>query len=303
VTMTEPAAGTRRRARRIHRHRAGTRLAQRARRHRPGCRRRARALAPEGPPPDRPPLLRAAVTADDHEVWLIAGTWADTLLHDHGSSAANGRRRVQDLQGIRSFLTSHPARSRPIVRAGLRAQPGQRRARAGHEHPRLHAPADDHDVLRRSAGRGRPHPLPPGAVARAGGAPVTADELYEHFLIDCELDACMATSRIRLALSTVQLFVTRCLMNLERDVAAAIPVPRRARVAARPPRRLSTRRALGPEQEVVLMCSEGYPPRSRPTCCSTSWARPTSPTCAVASRRGRRPDCPGSATPSRLPVQ
>jgi hypothetical protein len=49
----------------------------------------------------------------------------------------------------------------------------------------------------------------------------TADKLYEHFLIDCEMDACMATSRIRLALSTVQLFVTRCLMNLEHDVAAS----------------------------------------------------------------------------------
>lgn len=43
----------------------------------------------------------------------------------------------------------------------------------------------------------------------------TADQLYEHFLIDVEMDACMKTSRIRLALSTVQLFVTRCLMNLE----------------------------------------------------------------------------------------
>jgi hypothetical protein len=43
----------------------------------------------------------------------------------------------------------------------------------------------------------------------------TADELYEHFLLDVEMDACMQTSRMRLALSTVQLFVTRCLMNLE----------------------------------------------------------------------------------------
>lgn len=43
----------------------------------------------------------------------------------------------------------------------------------------------------------------------------TADKLYEHFLIDVEMDACMKTSRIRLALSAVQLFITRCLMNLE----------------------------------------------------------------------------------------
>ena len=48
----------------------------------------------------------------------------------------------------------------------------------------------------------------------------TADKLYEHFLVDVQMDACMQTSRIRLALSTVQLFVTRCLMNLERDVSS-----------------------------------------------------------------------------------
>ncbi|CUI02904.1 hypothetical protein BN2497_585 [Janthinobacterium sp. CG23_2] len=47
----------------------------------------------------------------------------------------------------------------------------------------------------------------------------TADKLYEHFLIDVEMDACMLTSRIRLALSTVQLFVMRCLMNLEKGVS------------------------------------------------------------------------------------
>jgi Neuraminidase-like domain/Salmonella virulence plasmid 28.1kDa A protein len=49
----------------------------------------------------------------------------------------------------------------------------------------------------------------------------TADKLYEYFLVDVAMDACMKTSRIRLALSTVQLFITRCLMNLEPDVAAS----------------------------------------------------------------------------------
>lgn len=46
----------------------------------------------------------------------------------------------------------------------------------------------------------------------------TADKLYEYFLVDVSMDACMKTSRIRLALSTVQLFIQRCLMNLEPDV-------------------------------------------------------------------------------------
>jgi hypothetical protein len=48
---------------------------------------------------------------------------------------------------------------------------------------------------------------------------VTPDHLYEHFLVDVQMDACMQTSRIRLALSTVQLFVNRCLMNLELPVS------------------------------------------------------------------------------------
>lgn len=47
------------------------------------------------------------------------------------------------------------------------------------------------------------------------------DKLYEYFLIDVEMDACMKTSRIRLALSTVQLFIQRCLMNLEPTVDPA----------------------------------------------------------------------------------
>lgn len=46
----------------------------------------------------------------------------------------------------------------------------------------------------------------------------TPNKLYEHFLIDVEMDACMKTSRIRMALSTVQLFIQRCLMSLEPDV-------------------------------------------------------------------------------------
>jgi hypothetical protein len=49
----------------------------------------------------------------------------------------------------------------------------------------------------------------------------TANKLYEYFLIDVEMDACLQTSRIRQALSTVQLFITRCLMNLEPDVDAS----------------------------------------------------------------------------------
>jgi len=45
--------------------------------------------------------------------------------------------------------------------------------------------------------------------------------LYSYFLIDVEMDACMQTSRIKQAISSVQLFIQRCLMNLEAKVSPA----------------------------------------------------------------------------------
>ena len=45
-----------------------------------------------------------------------------------------------------------------------------------------------------------------------------AESLYEYFLIDVQMGACMDTSRVRQAMSSVQLFVTRCLLNLERQL-------------------------------------------------------------------------------------
>jgi hypothetical protein len=47
-----------------------------------------------------------------------------------------------------------------------------------------------------------------------------ADGIYEHYLIDVQMCPCMITSRIKQAIGSVQLFVQRCLMNLEPDVAA-----------------------------------------------------------------------------------
>lgn len=43
----------------------------------------------------------------------------------------------------------------------------------------------------------------------------TPEKLFEYFLIDVEMDACMLTSRVKQALSTTQLFIQRCLLNLE----------------------------------------------------------------------------------------
>jgi hypothetical protein len=44
---------------------------------------------------------------------------------------------------------------------------------------------------------------------------IDADSLFEFFLIDVQMGACMETSRIKQAISSVQLFIQRCLLGLE----------------------------------------------------------------------------------------
>jgi hypothetical protein len=46
---------------------------------------------------------------------------------------------------------------------------------------------------------------------------IDADSLFEFFLIDVQMGACLQTSRIKQAISSVQLFIDRALMNLEQD--------------------------------------------------------------------------------------
>jgi hypothetical protein len=46
-----------------------------------------------------------------------------------------------------------------------------------------------------------------------------SNRLFEYFLIDVDMSPCMMTSRIKQAISSVQLFVQRCLMNLETGVS------------------------------------------------------------------------------------
>ena len=46
---------------------------------------------------------------------------------------------------------------------------------------------------------------------------VDADGLFEFFLIDVQMSSCLQTSRIKQAISTVQLFVQRCLLGLEQE--------------------------------------------------------------------------------------
>ena len=45
-----------------------------------------------------------------------------------------------------------------------------------------------------------------------------ADGLFEFFLIDVQMDPCMETSRIKQAISSVQLFIQRCFLGLEKDI-------------------------------------------------------------------------------------
>jgi peptidoglycan hydrolase-like protein with peptidoglycan-binding domain len=52
----------------------------------------------------------------------------------------------------------------------------------------------------------------------AGRNIIDSNDLYEYLLIDVEMDPCMMTSRIKQALSSVQLFVQRCQMALESEV-------------------------------------------------------------------------------------
>lgn len=44
---------------------------------------------------------------------------------------------------------------------------------------------------------------------------IDADGLFEYFLIDVQMEPCMETSRIKQAISSVQLFVQRCFLGLE----------------------------------------------------------------------------------------
>lgn len=47
------------------------------------------------------------------------------------------------------------------------------------------------------------------------------NDVFDHYLMDVEMSACMITSRIKQAISSTQLFIQRCLLSLEPDLVAA----------------------------------------------------------------------------------
>lgn len=54
--------------------------------------------------------------------------------------------------------------------------------------------------------------------AKRGQRWTDVDELYEHLLVDVQMDACMTTTRLLQATNSMQLFIQRCLMSLEPEV-------------------------------------------------------------------------------------
>ncbi|HEU5032974.1 MAG TPA: neuraminidase-like domain-containing protein [Spirillospora sp.] len=91
-----------------------------------------------------------------------------------------------------------------------------------------------HNGLRRAArdalvGRvlHQENPDPDLTVDEVTGGFTTPDQLYEKLLIDVQTDPCMTTSRIAQAISTVQLFVARVLLNLEPEVSPSSVDPQR----------------------------------------------------------------------------
>ena len=71
---------------------------------------------------------------------------------------------------------------------------------------------------------GLPADLPAGSalpVAPTGNPFDSPDSLLEYFLVDVQTQPPVLTSRIRLALSQVQLFIERVIRNLEPEVSAA----------------------------------------------------------------------------------
>ena len=93
----------------------------------------------------------------------------------------------------------------------------------------------------------------------------TPDKLFEYFLMDVQMEPCMQTSRIRHALSSVQLFIERCLMNLEPRVS---------------PEALNAQ-TVGVDEALPRLGGE---PQGVPVSRRTGW----SPSCATTNRRSSK---------------
>jgi len=105
-----------------------------------------------------------------------------------------------------------------------------------------------------------------------------ADKLYEYFLIDVQMSSCMQSSRIVQATAAIQLFVQRCLLNLEKG-----DDPRTTRL---PWARRRSMRAVGVAQELSRLAGKPqvflYP---------ENWIDPTRATIALRFSRICKRSC------------
>ena len=114
------------------------------------------------------------------------------------------------------------------ARAWSGAQPTETDARAIRQAVRVRYPGDRwyevaaplRDKLRERQRQSLVAYLVSGAHPDHGLRWKDANALYADYLIDVEMDPCMTTSRIKQALSSVQLFTQRCLLNLEAGIVA-----------------------------------------------------------------------------------
>ena len=123
--------------------------------------------------------------------------------------------------------------AQPIADAGHAARAAEALHRADTERRRRNASAADvHVALRQRDAAGAHGADVERAGARQRDALIDylrsqarlrqADDLLDYYLIDVQMGTCLRTSRIKQASSSVQLFVQRCLLGLERR--AALPV-------------------------------------------------------------------------------
>lgn len=137
--------------------------------------------------------------------------------------------REQQRAALTAHLLAHPHLLRPTLRSGAQGafvRELQQRlktpspARWPGPHRRLQPTVTAVNALRLANG------LPQDGIANSavweillrGLRSADSTRLYEYLLIDPEMSACMMTSRIKQAISSVQLFVQRCFLNLEPHV-------------------------------------------------------------------------------------
>jgi hypothetical protein len=179
--------------------------------------------------PDPPSALIAALTG-------VTAPVVDDVVAHLGAEAA-GLRTLDGLERAADVLDLIRRIALPVrtVATGIRSTPAVEDVRAVRDAVR--ARYDDaswaqvvrpiHNELRRGARDALvaqvlhlEHPDPDLADDPITGGYVSPDQLYEKLLIDVQMDPCMTTSRIAQAISTVQQFVARVLLNLEPEVSA-----------------------------------------------------------------------------------